>query len=62
MLNSRGQPEDARALFEAAFEAATPVGFDHLAIDALHMAAIVAPAASARSDWRWSACPTSTCR
>ena len=30
-------------MFEDAFEAATSVGFDHLAIDALHMVAIVAP-------------------
>ncbi len=44
VLNSSGQPNGARPLFDAAFEAAMLVGFDHLAVDALHMVAIVAPA------------------
>jgi tetratricopeptide (TPR) repeat protein len=43
--NSSGSPDGARPLFEAAFKAATEAGFEHLAIDALHMVAIVAPAA-----------------
>ncbi len=42
--NSSGHPELARPRFEAAFEAATAAGFEHLAIDALHMIAIVADA------------------
>jgi tetratricopeptide (TPR) repeat protein len=46
VLNSSGSPEDARPLFESAFAAATDAGFEHLAIDALHMRAIVAPASA----------------
>ena len=42
VLNSRGEPEDARPLFEWALDEAQKSGFDHLAIDALHMVAIVA--------------------
>jgi len=45
VLNSRGAPGDARRLFEDALAAATEAGFEHLAVDALHMLAIVAPAA-----------------
>jgi tetratricopeptide (TPR) repeat protein len=44
VLNSSGEPAAARPMFDAAFEAATTAGFDHLAIDALHMVAIAAPA------------------
>ena len=44
VLNSSGSPDAARPLFEAAFAAATEGGFEHLAVDALHMVAIVAPA------------------
>lgn len=40
--NSSGSPADARPLFEAAFHAATTAQLEHLAIDALHMEAIVA--------------------
>jgi len=43
VLNSSGSPDAARPLFEAAFEAATTAGFENLAVDALHMVAIVAP-------------------
>jgi len=45
VLNSSGDPAAARPLFESAFLAASDVGFEHLAVDALHMVAIVAPAA-----------------
>lgn len=45
VLNSSGSPAEARPLFEAAFEAAMAAGFEHLAVDALHMVAILAPAA-----------------
>jgi tetratricopeptide (TPR) repeat protein len=44
VANSRGNAEEARELFESAFAAATGAGFEHLAVDALHMVAIVAPA------------------
>jgi GrpB-like predicted nucleotidyltransferase (UPF0157 family) len=44
VLNSSGSPKAARPLFEEAFAAASAAGFEHLAIDALHMVAIVAPA------------------
>ena len=43
MINSRGEPERARPDFEAALAAASDAGFDQLAVDALHMLAIVAP-------------------
>lgn len=43
VLNSSGSPVEARPLFEAAFAAATDGGLEQLAIDALHMVAIVAP-------------------
>lgn len=42
VLNSSGSPAAARPLFEAAHEAALAAGFEHLAVDALHMLAIVA--------------------
>jgi tetratricopeptide (TPR) repeat protein len=44
VLNSSGSPADARPLFEAAFSRASAAGFEHLAIDSLHMVAIVASA------------------
>lgn len=44
VLNSRGAPDEARPLFESAFAAASDAGLEHLAIDALHMVAIVGPA------------------
>jgi tetratricopeptide (TPR) repeat protein len=42
LLNSAGDAAGARPLFEAAFAAAAESGFEFLAIDALHMVAIVA--------------------
>ncbi len=42
VLNSAGDPGRAAPEFEAALEAATASGFEHLAVDALHMLAIVA--------------------
>jgi len=45
VLKSRGAPGEARPLFEDALAAATDAGFEHLAVDALHMVAIVAPPA-----------------
>ncbi|HEY5489194.1 MAG TPA: hypothetical protein VIK00_05075, partial [Candidatus Limnocylindrales bacterium] len=42
VLNSAGDAERARPEFEAALVAATEAGLDQLAIDALHMLAIVA--------------------
>jgi tetratricopeptide (TPR) repeat protein len=44
VLNSSGDPAGARPLFDAASEAAAEGGFEFLAVDALHMIAIVAPA------------------
>jgi len=44
VLNSSGSPQEARQLFESALSAANAAGFEFLAIDALHMLAIVAPA------------------
>jgi tetratricopeptide (TPR) repeat protein len=43
VLNSSGSPGAARPLFESAFALASEAGLDHLAVDALHMVAIVAP-------------------
>jgi tetratricopeptide (TPR) repeat protein len=45
VANSSGNTEGARDLFEVAFANATRAGLENLAIDALHMVAIVAPAA-----------------
>jgi tetratricopeptide (TPR) repeat protein len=45
VLNSSGKAGKARPLFEQAFAAASAAGLEFLAIDALHMLAIVAPAA-----------------
>lgn len=42
VLNSSGSPAEARPLLEAAFATATAGGLEHLAVDALHMVAIVA--------------------
>lgn len=44
MLNSSGSPDKARPRFASAFSLASAAGFEHLAVDALHMVAIVAPA------------------
>jgi tetratricopeptide (TPR) repeat protein len=41
--NSRGEPQAARPLFEHAFARAQEAGLENLAVDALHMVAIVAP-------------------
>lgn len=43
VMNSSGDPDQARPEFAAAFDAASAAGFEHLAIDAMHMLAIVAP-------------------
>lgn len=43
VFNSSGHPEQARPLFEQAFEAANQLSEDFYAVDALHMLAIVAP-------------------
>ena len=45
VLNSSGHPDDARQHFETAARTASDAGLDVLHIDALHMIAIVAPAA-----------------
>ncbi len=45
VLNSSGHSEDARAWFQQAWELAQEHGEDFYAVDALHMLAIVAPAA-----------------
>jgi tetratricopeptide (TPR) repeat protein len=45
VLNSSGHPDEARRLFEAAFGGASDAGLEFLAVDALHMLAIVAPPA-----------------
>src|SRR6476659_5346251 len=52
LLNSAGAPADAKPHFEAAYDHAITAGLEGLAIDALHMSAIVAgrlegPAAAA---------------
>ena len=43
VLNTSGAPEAARPQFDQAFELASAAGLEHLAVDALHMVAIVAP-------------------
>jgi tetratricopeptide (TPR) repeat protein len=45
VLNSSGHPDGAREHFEAAARTASDAGLDALHVDALHMIAIVAPAA-----------------
>ena len=45
VANSSGSAVAAPPLFDAAFVAAAAAGFEHLAVDALHMLAIVAPPA-----------------
>jgi tetratricopeptide (TPR) repeat protein len=42
--NSRGDSDAARPLFEEAFRRAQEAGLENLAVDALHMVAIIAPA------------------
>jgi len=42
VLRSSGSPEAARPLFHVAYAAASTAGFEHLAVDSLHMMAIVA--------------------
>ena len=42
-LNSSGKPDQARPLFEKARALAQTAGLEHLAVDAIHMLAIVAP-------------------
>jgi len=42
--NSSGQPGLARPFFESALAEASAAGLEHLAVDAIHMIAIVAPA------------------
>jgi tetratricopeptide (TPR) repeat protein len=44
LLRSSGDPEAARPHFEAAAASAREAGFEELHLDALHMAALVAPA------------------
>jgi tetratricopeptide (TPR) repeat protein len=44
-LNSSGDPGRAKPQFDDAFAAASDAGFEFLAVDALHMLAIVAPQA-----------------
>jgi tetratricopeptide (TPR) repeat protein len=45
VLNSSGHPDDARQHFETAARTSSEAGLDALHVDALHMLAIVAPAA-----------------
>ena len=45
-LHSSGHPNEAQALFERALDVARELSEDFYAVDALHMLAIVAPAAS----------------
>ena len=52
--NSSGDPERARPLFQAAWEAAEAAGLDFYAVDAAHMLAIVA-AADEQAEWNWRA-------
>lgn len=44
ILTSSGAADAARQLFESAYDLASRSGFEHLAIDALHMVAIISPA------------------
>ncbi|MDP9272169.1 MAG: tetratricopeptide repeat protein [Chloroflexota bacterium] len=44
ILNTRGDRDEARPEFDAAFDGATNAELENLAVDALHMIAIVAPA------------------
>jgi tetratricopeptide (TPR) repeat protein len=43
VFNSAGAPDDARPLFQAAYDLARAAGEDGLAVDAAHMLAIIAP-------------------
>lgn len=47
LLRSSGSPDEARPLFERAVEKARAAGLDVLHVDALHMVALVVPAAQA---------------
>lgn len=51
VLNSSGKPEQARPLFEQAWELGSRGGFDDYAIDAAHMIAIVESAAVEQLRW-----------
>ena len=46
VLNSSGQPLAARPFFDSALAAAEAAGLEHLAVDAIHMVAIVAPSSA----------------
>jgi tetratricopeptide (TPR) repeat protein len=49
VLNSSGHPDDARSHFETAARTSSEAGLDALHVDALHMIAIVEPAAEQRA-------------
>lgn len=51
LRRSSGDSEAALPLFEAAFETATAIPHEFLAVDAAHMAAIAAPEPDARLAW-----------
>lgn len=51
VFNSSGQPEEARPLFEAAWEQARTCHEDLYAIDAAHMVAIAAPSPDEKLVW-----------
>ena len=51
LRRSSGDSEAALPLFEAAFETATAIPHEFLAVDAAHMAAIAAPKPDARLAW-----------
>jgi len=50
-FRSARQPEPARPLFEEAAALAQAAGLEDLAVDALHMVALVVPGAEAQLDW-----------
>lgn len=50
-FRSGKQPEKARPLFEQAVALAGPAGLESLAIDAMHMVALVEPTPEAQLDW-----------
>ena len=50
-LRSSGQPEPSRALFMQAWTLAEQAGLDELAVDALHMVALVAPTLEDKLLW-----------
>jgi tetratricopeptide (TPR) repeat protein len=51
VLNSSGQPRQAKPVFEQAWALGSAEHFDFYAIDAAHMMAIVEPAAAAQQRW-----------